>query len=151
MATLQSVPDTSLGLTRDEIILLRQHQQVALEGRGRGSSRGGASSRAASAASSQGRLLLDPSSLQALGYHFDRLMGAIQHRLQTLNQQTQFSTQAQSSSAHNAMAMADAEIGRFREILRQMDELEREFDKVRHIRDIVKSFRSRVEGLEKRV
>lgn len=71
----QSVPDTSLGLTRDEVILLRQHQQVAL-------AQAGGSSRAASAASSQGRLLLDPDSLQALGYHFDRLMQAIQQRLQ---------------------------------------------------------------------
>lgn len=49
------------------------------------------------------------------------------------------------------MAAADAEIARFRDILRQIDELEVEFDKVRHIRDIVKGFRSRVEGLEKRV
>lgn len=49
------------------------------------------------------------------------------------------------------MAIADAEIARFRGILRQIDELETEFDKVRHIRDIVKGFRSRVEGLEKRI
>lgn len=49
------------------------------------------------------------------------------------------------------MAAADAEIGRFREILRQIDELEVEFDKVRHIRDIVKGFRSRVESLERKV
>lgn len=49
------------------------------------------------------------------------------------------------------MAAADAEITRFREILRQIDELEVEFDKVRHIRDIVKGFRARVEGLERRV
>ena len=49
------------------------------------------------------------------------------------------------------MAVADAEIARFRGILRQIDELETEFDKVRHIRDIVKGFRSRVEGLEKRI
>ena len=48
------------------------------------------------------------------------------------------------------MAMADAEIARFHEILRQLDELEREFDKVRHIRDIVKGFRGRVERLERR-
>ncbi len=74
-----SVPDTSLGLSRDEIVLLRQHQQVAL------AQTGGGSSRAASAASSQGRLLLDPSSLQALGYHFDRLMQAIQQRVQMVS------------------------------------------------------------------
>ena len=38
-----------------------------------------------------------------------------------------------------------------RDILRMIDELELEYDKVRHIRDIVKSFRGRVEGLERRV
>ncbi len=76
----RSVPDTSLGLTRDEVILLRQQQQQVALAQGGGG--GGASSRAASAASSQGRLLLDPGSLQALGYHFDRLMQAIQRRLE---------------------------------------------------------------------
>lgn len=49
------------------------------------------------------------------------------------------------------MAAADAEIARFRDIIRQIDELETEFDKVRHIRDIVKSFRARVEGLERKM
>jgi hypothetical protein len=71
----QSIPDTSLGLSRDEITLLRQHQQVAL------AHAPATSSRAASAASSQGLLLLDNNSLQALGHHFDRLMVAIQQRL----------------------------------------------------------------------
>lgn len=68
-----------------------------------------------------------------------------------LSNQMQISTQAQSSSARNAMDMADAEIARFHEIIRQIDELEREFAKVRHIRDIVKTFRSRVETLDKRI
>ena len=45
------------------------------------------------------------------------------------------------------MAGADAEIARFKELLRQIDELEMEFDKVRHIRDIVKGFRARVESV----
>ncbi|KAI9752445.1 MAG: hypothetical protein M4579_005620 [Chaenotheca gracillima] len=138
-----SIPDTSLGLSRDEVILLRQHQQVALSQAG--------ASRAASDASSRGLLLLDTGSLQALGHHFDRLMHAIQQRLQVLSHQTQISIQAQSSSAHNAMSMADAEIARFHEILRQIDELEREFDKVRHIRDIVKGFRGRVESIDRRL
>lgn len=68
-----------------------------------------------------------------------------------LTQQTQICTQAQYDHAGNAMAIADAEIARFRAILQQIDELEVEFDKVRHIRDIVKGFRARVEGLERRV
>ncbi|KAI9852800.1 MAG: hypothetical protein M1838_005021 [Thelocarpon superellum] len=137
-----SIPDTSLGLSRDEVILLRQHQQVALSQAG--------ASRAGSNASSQGLLLLDSGSLQALGYHFDRLMHAIQHRMQSLSHQTQVSTRAHSSHAADAMAMADAEIARFHDILRQIDDLEREFDKVRHIRDIVKGFRGRVSALERR-
>ena len=68
-----------------------------------------------------------------------------------LTSQTQISTSTQSSRAGNAMAAANTEIARFREILRQIDELEVEFDKVRHIRDIVRGFRARVEGLERRV
>jgi len=49
------------------------------------------------------------------------------------------------------MAATDREIARMHEILRTIDELETEYDKVRHIRDIVKQFRARVEGLERRV
>src|SRR5215469_4295357 len=67
-----SIPDTQLGLTSHEVQLLRYHQHVALSQAG--------SSRAASQASSQGRLLLDPGSLQALSNHFDRLMQSIQAR-----------------------------------------------------------------------
>ncbi|KAL8903771.1 MAG: hypothetical protein Q9171_007284 [Xanthocarpia ochracea] len=183
-----SIPDTQLGLSQSEIQILRQHQQIALQNasyahststRGRGHVRTSAStSRAASAASSgNGRLVLDPGSLTALGTHFERLMGAIQNRVQqvtpispaidahparkpspstypgySLDQsQTQTSTINQSSRAGAAMAAADAEIARFRDIIRQIDELETEFDKVRHIRDIVKGFRARVEGLERKM
>jgi len=73
-STADSVDDRSLGLSRDEVQLLRYHQQAAL------SQHGGSSSRAASQASSQGRLLLDPTSLNALAGHFDRLMHSIQQR-----------------------------------------------------------------------
>ncbi|KAL8859836.1 MAG: hypothetical protein Q9178_003669 [Gyalolechia marmorata] len=157
-----SIPDTQLGLSQSEIQILRQHQQIALQNanyahststRGRGHVRTSAStSRAASAASTgNGRLVLDPGSLTALGTHFERLMGAIQNRVQQLTAQTQISTINQSSRADAAMAAADAEIARFRDIIRQIDELETEFDKVRHIRDIVKGFRARVEGLERKM
>lgn len=88
-----SIPDSQLGLSHSEIQILRQHQQIALQNasyahssstRGRGHVRTSAStSRAASAASSgNGRLVLDPGSLAALGQHFERLMGAIQNRVQ---------------------------------------------------------------------
>lgn len=95
--------------------------------------------------------MLDPGSLALLGQHFERLMGAIQNRVENLTAQTQISTISQSARAGAAMAAADVEIARFHDILRQIDELEVEFDKVRHIRDIVKGFRSRVEGLERKV
>lgn len=140
-----SIPDTQLGLTQGEIQLLRQHQALAL------SQAGNSSSRAASNASSQGRLLLDPSSLQALSSHFDRLMYSIQQRWQTLTTQTQTATQIQYDRAGNAIQMADAEIARLREILKQIDELQVEFDKVRRIGEIVKGFRARVEHLERRI
>lgn len=65
--------------------------------------------------------------------------------------QTTILTTSQGRSAASTMAGADAEIARFREINRQIDELETEFDKVRHIRDIVKSFRARVEGVASRI
>lgn len=141
-----SVPDTSLGLTNEEIQLLRHHQQAAAA-----STAGGSSSRAASRASSQGVLLLDGSSLAALGRHFDRLMQQIQQRLIYLSEQSQMVAQQQYDTAGNAIAMADAEIARFHDILRQIDELEVDFDRIRHIRDIVRGFRQRVEEMERQV
>lgn len=53
--------------------------------------------------------------------------------------------------AGNALEMADAEIARFRGILRQIDELEAEFEKIQRIREIVRSFRQRVEQMERRL
>ena len=47
--------------------------------------------------------------------------------------------------------MADAEIARFQEILRQIEELQTEFDKIRRIGEIVKAFRARVEAIDRRV
>ena len=38
------------------------------------------------------------------------------------------------------LRIADSEIARFHEILRQIDELEVDFDRIRHIRDIVRSY-----------
>lgn len=140
-----SVPDTQLGLTNDEIALLRHHQQAAA------STAGGSSSRAASRASSQGLLLLDGSSLAALGRHFDRLMQQIQARLDYLSEQSQMVAQQQYDRAGNAIAIADSEIARFHDILRQIDELELDFDRIRHIRDIVRGYRQRVEEMEREV
>lgn len=91
MSVSASIPDTSLGLTSSEIQILRQQQQIALQGghapngitRGRGTGRtSNSSSRAASAASSHGRLLLDPMSLRALSHQLDGLQESIRHRLE---------------------------------------------------------------------
>lgn len=111
-----SIPDTQLGLSTSEIHILRQHQQIALQShqghtaagggnsaglstRGRGGVLGSpASSRNASVGShhgghggggghqQQGRLVLDPGSLAVLGGHFERLMGAIQARVEQVSQ-----------------------------------------------------------------
>lgn len=71
---MSAVPVSELGLNATESRFLQQ--QIAA------SQQGSNSSRAVSHASSQGRLLLDPSSLQALSAHFDRLMYSIQQRWQ---------------------------------------------------------------------
>lgn len=91
MSVSASIPDTSLGLTSSEIQILRQQQQIALQGghagngvaRGRGTGRtSNSSSRATSAASSQGRLLLDPMSLRALSHQLDSLQAQISQRIE---------------------------------------------------------------------
>ncbi|EMF16697.1 uncharacterized protein SEPMUDRAFT_145884 [Sphaerulina musiva SO2202] len=137
-----SVADNRLGLSPQDVAALRQHQQLA---------HAQARSTAGSQASSQGRLLLDPSSLQLLSRHFDRVMQAISQRLEQLNQATERATQAQYDRSGNAIQMADQEIARFRAILHQIDELETEFDKIKRIREIVRGFRARVEHMERRL
>ncbi|KAJ4340659.1 hypothetical protein N0V87_002320 [Didymella glomerata] len=141
---MSTVRVSDLGLNSSEQRFLQEQIATAA------SQQGSSSSRAASRASSQGRLLLDPTSLQALGAHFDRLMYSIQQRWQYLTQQTQTATQIQYDRAGNAMQMADAEIARFRSILREIDELQIEFDKVRRIGEIVKGFKARVDYLDRR-
>ncbi|KAL7800100.1 hypothetical protein V8C37DRAFT_398335 [Trichoderma ceciliae] len=143
MATSNTIPDTQLGLSVEEIQLLRQGQ-AALGGGG-----GSASSRAASRASSQGLLMLDSSSLSALGRYFDRLMAGIEQNIRYLSEQAQMFTQVQYDRAGNIIDGADAEIARYTDILRQLDELEVDFDRIAHIKEIVKGYRSRVETLEK--
>lgn len=139
--TTNAVPDTQLGLTSEELQLLRQGQ-AALDG-------GSSSSRAASRASSQGLLLLDSSSLSALGRYFDRLMANIEQNIQYLSEQAQMFTQVQYDRAGNIIDGADEEIERYTALLRQLDELEVDFDRIAHIKEIVKQYRSRVETLEK--
>ncbi|RYP70797.1 hypothetical protein DL769_004860 [Monosporascus sp. CRB-8-3] len=134
-----TVPDTQLGLTEEEIALLRYHQTQANSN----------SSRAASRASSQGRLLLDSSSLAALSRHLDRLMQQIQQRIEYLSEQSSMVTMQQYDHAGNLIDNADAEIARFQNIMAQIDELEVDFDRIRHIKEIVRDYRRRVEALER--
>ncbi|KAI1343374.1 hypothetical protein F5Y15DRAFT_427795 [Xylariaceae sp. FL0016] len=134
-----AVDDTQLGLTDEEIALLRYHQTQA----------GSSSSRAASRASSQGRLLLDSSSLAALSRHLDRLMQQISQRIGYLSEQSSIVTMQQYDRAGNLIDNADAEIARFHDIMAQIDELEVDFDRIAHIRDIVRDYRHRVESLER--
>ncbi|CAJ2504321.1 Uu.00g117150.m01.CDS01 [Anthostomella pinea] len=134
-----TVEDTQLGLTDEEIALLRYHQTQA----------GSSSSRAASRASSQGRLLLDSSSLAALSRHLDRLLQQIQQRIEYLSEQSSIVTMQQYDRAGNLVDNADAEIARFQDIMSQIDELEVDFDRIAHIRDIVRDYRQRVEALER--
>ncbi|KAG5977036.1 hypothetical protein E4U55_007098 [Claviceps digitariae] len=143
MAT-DAVPDAQLGLSAEEMLLLRQGQ--AALGRGGGAS---TSSCAASRASSQGLLLLDSSSLVALGRYFDRLMTSIEQNICYLSEQAQMFTQVQYDRAGNIIDGADAEIARYTDLLRQLDELEVDLDRIAHIKEIVKSYRSRVENLER--
>ncbi|KAK6072714.1 hypothetical protein SCUP234_02902 [Seiridium cupressi] len=137
---VNTVPDTQLGLTDDEIQLLRYHQTQAA---------GSSSSRAASRASSQGRLLLDSHSLAALSSHLNRLMQQIQQRIEYLSEQSSVVTMQQYDRAGNIIDNADAEIARFNAIMQQIDELELDFDRIRHIRDIVRGYRQRVEELDR--
>ncbi|KAK7743884.1 hypothetical protein SLS53_003906 [Cytospora paraplurivora] len=134
----QGVSVGQLGLSSDEIAVLQHAQREAAAG-------GSNSSRAASRASSQGLLLLDSSSLAQLGRHFDRLMQQISQQMDHLTEQTQFVTMTMHDAAGNLIDNADAEIRRFHSIMAQMDDLELELDRIRHIRDIVRDYRQRVQ------
>ncbi len=138
-----AVPDTQLGLTEDQVELLRHGQQAVA------AAAGSTSSRAASRASSQGLLLMDSSSLTALGRHFDRVMQSIQQRLEYLMEQSQIVTLSVYDRAGNLIDNADAEIARYHEIMAQIDELELDFDRIGQIREIVRGFRQRAEELER--
>lgn len=74
-STAASIAGDRLGLDPQDLATLHQHQQLA---------HAQVRSPAGSAASSQGRLLLDPTSLQLLSRHFDRIMQAIQQRLEAV-------------------------------------------------------------------
>src|SRR5690349_21608132 len=105
-SNVNAVPDTQLGLSHEELQLLRQGQAALGQGGGGGSS----SSRNASRASSQGLLLLDSTSLAALGRYFDRVMNQIEQQMAYLSEQSQIFTMAQFNHAGDLIGNADAEI-----------------------------------------
>ncbi|KAK3397892.1 hypothetical protein B0T20DRAFT_234453 [Sordaria brevicollis] len=141
-----AVPDTQLGLSNEEIQLLRHGQQTVAAAAGAGSA---SSTRGASRASSQGLLVMDPSSLAALGRHFDRVMQRIQQQLEYLIEQSQQVNLEVYDRAGNLVDNADREIARYHSLMAQIDELELDFDRIAHIREIVAGFRQRAEDLER--
>jgi hypothetical protein len=111
-----------------------------------------------------------------LSAHFDGLLAAITSRVENvflspsllslphtqladrdytralqLSQQTLKATNAHHRRASSVADQATREIERLREILRQCDELQNEFLKIKRIGEIVKGFRARVEVLEQRI
>ena len=58
-------------------------------------------------------------------------------------------TMAVYDEAGNLMDNCDVEIRRFHSIMAQIDDLEVEFDRIRHIRDIVRGYRQRVQEMER--
>lgn len=114
---------------------------------------------------------LDPQALSQLSAHFDTLLSSISSRVEgvrpslnfpppkfpqlTLNlqlsSQTLKSTTAHHRRASSVAEQANREIERLREILRQCDELQNEFLKIKRIGEIVKGFRKRVEVLEGKI
>ncbi|KAI9874258.1 MAG: hypothetical protein M1823_007728, partial [Watsoniomyces obsoletus] len=105
----------------------RSHQNPGGD-RGRGSSRHSQpSSRAVSAASSQGvpnRVVLDPRHLQALQAHLDNVMNAIERRISELEDATQGSVTANSGRHAQTATSAEAQVKRMRDILAKIDDLE---------------------------
>ncbi|KAI5846055.1 hypothetical protein BZA05DRAFT_377496 [Tricharina praecox] len=94
---------------------------------------------------------LDPQALSQLSSHFDALLSSITSRVESLSSQTLKSTTAHHRRANSVAEQANREIERLREILRQCDELQNEFLKIKRIGEIVKGFRKRVEVLEGRI
>lgn len=92
---------------------------------------------------------MDPSSLAALGRHFDRVMQRIQQQLEYLIEQSQQVNLEVYDRAGNLVDNADREIARYQSLMAQIDELELDFDRIAHIREIVAGFRQRAEHLER--
>ncbi|TGZ82650.1 hypothetical protein EX30DRAFT_338964 [Ascodesmis nigricans] len=96
-------------------------------------------------------LSLDPQVLAQLSAHFDGLLNSIAERVEFLSTQTLQSTQSHRRRTQLVTDHVTLEIERLKDVMRQCDELQNEFLKIKRIGEIVKGFRQRVEVLEKRV
>ena len=76
---------------------------------------------------------------------------AANHCVVKLNHATEIATEAQFDRAGNAIEVADAEIRRFHALIQQAEELDEEFEKIKNLRAIVRTFRSRVEEAGRRL
>lgn len=88
MTPPSSIVHSSLGLSNEEIETLRQHQQRV------------ASDSASSGAATQGRLLLNASSLQALARHFENVLADIQRRLTSVSAMARTGRREEKSANH---------------------------------------------------
>lgn len=78
-------------------------------------------------------------------------MARITERVDQLQDMTEESAAAGQAAAARSSEAADREIARMRECLRQIDELEAEFERVKRVRDVVKGLRGRIEGVKQRM
>ncbi|KAK0613235.1 hypothetical protein B0T14DRAFT_436655, partial [Immersiella caudata] len=139
---MTSVQISQLGLTVEEISTARRSIKALV------SQTPTSESQMAARASSQGILMINRSSLWRRR-HFDRTMQGIQERLEHLVEQSTIATVQVYDQEGNLIDNADAQIAKYHEIMRQIDELEADFNCIAHIRDIVRDLRQRAEDLER--
>lgn len=140
------ITDPSLHISREDLSYIAAQQR-----RLRSTPPSSSSASASSGGGSNGGISLDPAALAALSTHFDNLLASISQRVENLSAQTLRSTQASHRRASTVVDRATVEIETLRDILRQCDELQNEFLKIKRIGEIVKGFRVRVDALEKRI
>jgi hypothetical protein len=111
---------------------------------------------------SRERILLDDNSLARLSAHFEALLRSIQNRINVVSSIADSVAFVlfindlihahDGLSAVNSIAKADAEIASMRNIIAQINELEGEFDKAKHIRDAIRQLnRFRIEVMERKI
>jgi hypothetical protein len=75
----------------------------------------------------------------------------ISYECAQLYDQMQNATTAQCDAAGNAITSADQAIEYYQEILRQLDEVQVEFDKIKRVGEIVRGIMERVDMLDQRL